>query len=161
MAGITSNSWQVAAASVVLPLNALAGSPAFLSSVAFLGASALLVGVATTCWYGFSVTSDFWGNVAALPWFTSPQGLSLPPPLSLTLHRAQRYRSNGRQREHTHEHGRRCRPCATYLGREAVSVHLFRFGAEGKTGAASCRPCMNARKARQTLYASLRSRCRR
>ena len=80
MAGITSNSWQVAAASVVLPLNALAGSPAFLSSVAFLGASALMVGVATTCWYGFSVTSDFWGNVAALPWFTSPQGLSLPPP---------------------------------------------------------------------------------
>ena len=70
---ISSNSWQVAAASLVLPLNALAGSPTFLSSVALLGASALFVGVATTCWYGFSVTPDFVGNLAALPWFTSPQ----------------------------------------------------------------------------------------
>ena len=57
----------------VLPMNALAGNPAFLSSVAYLGAASLLAGVATTCWYGFTVTPDFWGNVAQLPLFTSPQ----------------------------------------------------------------------------------------
>ena len=54
-------------------MNALAGNPAFLSSVAYLGAASLLAGVATTCWYGFTVTPDFWGNVAQLPLFTSPQ----------------------------------------------------------------------------------------
>ena len=73
MPGTTSNGFQLAAAAVVLPLNALAGNSGFLSAVAYAGAGALFIGVATTCWYGFSVTPDFVGNLASLPWFTSPQ----------------------------------------------------------------------------------------
>jgi len=70
---ITTNYWQIAAAAVVLPLNTLAGNSRFLSVVAYMGAGALTAGVLTTCWYGFSVTPDFLGNLAALPWFTTPQ----------------------------------------------------------------------------------------
>jgi len=70
---ITTNYWQIAAAAVVLPLNTLAGNSRFLSVVAYMGAGALAAGVLTTCWYGFSVTPDFLGNLAALPWFTTPQ----------------------------------------------------------------------------------------
>jgi hypothetical protein len=29
--------------------------------------------VATTCYYGFTVTPDFLANLATLPYFTSPQ----------------------------------------------------------------------------------------
>ena len=146
MAGISSNSWQVAAASVVLPLNALAGSPAFLSSVAFLGASALLVGVSTTCWYGFSVTSDFWGNVAALPWFTSPQGLTA----SLSHTRAPSCAGVRSKRGalppvcrvpgHVSEH-----VCA-----EAVCVHLFCFVFGRRKNKRIALLADDARRARET-----------